>query len=85
MRDGVPSGVKLADLPPRGDQPPARLDNGTLRGTVCASVQSSDTADTTHTAPFMVGDYEDEYVQETWEWKFQRRTITRAFRIQSRS
>lgn len=58
-------------------------DNGTLRGTVCATVYRSDTADTSNTAPFMIGDYEDEYIQEAGEWKFQRRVIRRAFRIQS--
>lgn len=58
-------------------------DNGTLRGTVCATVYRSDTADISNTAPFMIGDYEDEYVQEAGEWKFQRRVITRAFRVQS--
>lgn len=58
-------------------------DNETLKGTVCATVYRSDTADTSNTAPFMVGDYEDEYVQEDGEWKFQRRIITRAFRIHS--
>lgn len=58
-------------------------DNGTLKGTVCATVYRSDTADTSNTAPFMIGDYEDEYVQEAGEWKFRRRVIRRAFRIKS--
>jgi len=58
-------------------------DNGTLKGTVCATVYRSDTSDTSATAPFMVGDYEDEYVQDAGEWKFRRRIIRRAFRIRS--
>lgn len=58
-------------------------DEGILRGTVCATVYRSDTADTSNTAPFMIGDYEDEYVQEDGEWRFRRRLIRRAFRIKS--
>ena len=57
-------------------------DDGTLTGTLCATVYRSDTADTSDTAPFMVGDYEDQYVQEAGEWRIRRRVIQRAFRIQ---
>lgn len=58
-------------------------DEGTLKGTLCTTVYRSDSEDTTKTAPFMVGDYEDEYIQRDGEWRILRRVIRRAFRVQS--
>lgn len=56
--------------------------DGELKGTLCATVYRSDGPDTSETAPFMVGDYEDDFVQENGEWKIRRRVIRRAFRAQ---
>lgn len=55
----------------------------TLHGVLYASVYRSDTADTTNTSPLLVGDYEDEYVQEGGLWLIRRRVIRRAFRATS--
>ena len=52
-----------------------------LHGTLYATVHRSDTADTTDTAPFMVGDYEDEYALVDGRWRIRRRTIRRGFRV----
>jgi len=51
-----------------------------LHGVLYACVYRADTADTSDTSPFMVGDYEDEYAKENGVWKIRRRTIRRAFR-----
>lgn len=57
-------------------------DGTVLRGTLYACVYRAATAqDTAQTAPFMVGDYEDEYVREGDAWLIRRRVIRRAFRV----
>lgn len=55
--------------------------DGVLTGTVLATVYRSDTDDTTNTSPFMIGDYEDVYVQEDGQWKIRQRVIRRSFRV----
>lgn len=52
-----------------------------ILGTVYTTVYRADTPDTTQTAPFMIGDYEDEYVVENGTVLFLSRTIKRAFRV----
>ncbi|WP_144140796.1 nuclear transport factor 2 family protein [Paraburkholderia sp. BCC1884] len=56
-------------------------DGEVLRGTLYASVYRSEEAPAIETAPFMVGDYEDEYVLEDGKWLIRRRVIRKAFRV----
>ncbi|MGO4204506.1 nuclear transport factor 2 family protein [Rhodococcus sp. TAF43] len=55
--------------------------DGILHGTLYATVYRSDSPDTTNTSPFMVGDYDDEYVLDDGRWKIRRRIIRRGFRV----
>lgn len=59
------------------------LEGDRILGTVYATVYRTDSEDTTNTAPFMIGDYEDEYVVENGRVVFLTRTIKRAFRVGS--
>lgn len=54
---------------------------GKLRGTLYASVYRCEAEPATDTQPFMVGDYEDEYVLSGTRWLIRRRVIRKAIRV----
>jgi hypothetical protein len=56
--------------------------DGVLHGVLYATVYRSESPDdTAGTAPFLIGDYEDEYAFEGGVWLIRRRVIRRAFRV----
>ena len=56
-------------------------DGDRLKGTLYATVYRCDSEPATDTQPFMVGDYEDEYVLEEGRWRILQRVIRKAIRV----